>query len=437
MTQLSDELLVSYADGQMNAAQAQAVKAVLADDPQTAQRVAALEVTRAHLQAAFEAMIAPHHETAQATGEAYGDKDDHQASNAPQHGSHPPAPKETPASRSQLDEAELDHEFQALNEPTHRGTSQPTALQPSGASETATPPEEQTSLDDFEPNTSRAEPTAGDSEWGWEDTDWDEAIWDEAWQEDTTAAQNAGWGMTLTAGLLGIWLAGAVTGYFLYEFIAKKEIEAVPVRATKAPRQDLLTLVANAHNLFRKENLEISPESLGNRELMRFILTNFFGRQIPIPDLSRQGLRFTRAQILNLGLPPLTPAPGQRRPIGTVGQTAQIFYLSEESGAVALYIKPGTGKAAITKSQAGRTNVIGWTRGQLNFVLAGEMPHWKLIVLAAAIQRQLTPSNQAHSSLPSTATGTTTKETANQTVAKPAPAATLSASDAIKNKSEM
>jgi anti-sigma factor RsiW len=58
MTELSDELLVAYVDGQLAHKQAQAVDRVLEQDDVIAKRVAALKDAHARLEAAFDAVLA-------------------------------------------------------------------------------------------------------------------------------------------------------------------------------------------------------------------------------------------------------------------------------------------------------------------------------------------------------------------------------------------
>ena len=58
MTELNDELLVAYVDGQLAKDQSKAVERVLEEDLVAAQRVDALRAANAHLETQFEAMLA-------------------------------------------------------------------------------------------------------------------------------------------------------------------------------------------------------------------------------------------------------------------------------------------------------------------------------------------------------------------------------------------
>ena len=58
MTELSDELLVAYVDGQLERKQSRAVEKVLEQDDEIARRVLALKDAHSRLEAAFEAVLA-------------------------------------------------------------------------------------------------------------------------------------------------------------------------------------------------------------------------------------------------------------------------------------------------------------------------------------------------------------------------------------------
>ena len=64
MTELSDELLVAYVDGQLAGKQSSAIERVLAHDDVIARRVAALKKAHRRLEAAFDAMLAGEEEIA-------------------------------------------------------------------------------------------------------------------------------------------------------------------------------------------------------------------------------------------------------------------------------------------------------------------------------------------------------------------------------------
>ena len=70
MTELSDELLVAYVDGQLARKQTQAVEKVLEQDDVIAKRVAALKHAHGRLEAAFEAILTGEEADAAATARA-------------------------------------------------------------------------------------------------------------------------------------------------------------------------------------------------------------------------------------------------------------------------------------------------------------------------------------------------------------------------------
>ena len=71
MTELSDELLVAYVDGQLARRQTQAVEKVLEQDDVIAKRVAALKNAHGRLEAAFEAILTGEEADAAATPTAH------------------------------------------------------------------------------------------------------------------------------------------------------------------------------------------------------------------------------------------------------------------------------------------------------------------------------------------------------------------------------
>ncbi len=70
MTELSDELLVAYVDGQLARKQTQAIDKVLAQDDVIAKRVRALKRAHGRLEAAFEALLAGEEADAMANASA-------------------------------------------------------------------------------------------------------------------------------------------------------------------------------------------------------------------------------------------------------------------------------------------------------------------------------------------------------------------------------
>ena len=80
---------------------------------------------------------------------------------------------------------------------------------------------------------------------------------------------------------------------------------------------------ARAHALLSRASVEVGLESQGNRDLVAFQLAQAIGPNLTVPDLSGQGLRFVRAQLLRSGDEPL----------------AQLLYLGTSGAPLALYAK--------------------------------------------------------------------------------------------------
>ena len=62
---------------------------------------------------------------------------------------------------------------------------------------------------------------------------------------------------------------------------------------------------ARAQALLSRESVEVGLESQGNRDLVAFQLAQAVGPDLTVPDLSGQGFRFMRAQLLRSGDEPL------------------------------------------------------------------------------------------------------------------------------------
>jgi len=240
MTELSDELLVAYVDGQLARKQTQAVEKVLEQDDVIAKRVAALKDAHSRLETAFDAILT-------------GEEADAAATPAP----HPPG---LFIAWSTLGKVSL--------------------------------------------------ATAG-----------------------LVAAffmMLAGFGWPLAAPEFSLQLSGA----------------ADPDYAGSIPpswQED----AARAHALLSRASVEVGLESQGNRDLVAFQLAQAIGPNLTVPDLSGQGLRFVRGQLLRSGDEPL----------------AQLLYLGT-SGAP-LYIP-------LTKSDVEDWRAIGRDTYSKNGLEAGD-----------------------------------------------------------------
>jgi len=277
MTELNDELLVAYVDGQLAAAQSKAIERVLEEDEVAAERVASLRAANEHLESAFEAMIA---------GE----------------------PIPVPA-------AEADAAARA----------------------------------------------SGLRRFG-------------AFLRKSAAFAWVGFGC-----LLG----GAAGGFMFYDTIIADPVPQVrtvaeqpapppvaPAIATPAPATWADDMI-RVQTMLSPETFTFGLESEGNMELTSFQISKTLGTSMTVPDLSRDKLTFQRAQVLQREGKPF----------------AQIAYVAETGDPVALYATPRSGEAA--PMQLGDRDGVGfviWTQGDLDLLLAGNLPDERLGQIARGIE---------------------------------------------------
>ena len=263
MTELSDELLVAYVDGQLARKQTQAVEKVLEQDDVIAKRVAALKHAHGRLEAAFEAIL---------TGE--------EADAAATLTSHPPGLFIAWATlgKVSLASAGLVAAFLMLL----AGFGWPLAT----------------------PEFSRQST-------GVADPDYVGSI-PSSWQEDA----------------------------------------------------------ARAHALLSRASVEVGLESQGNRDLVAFQLAEAIGPNLMVPDLSGEGLRFMRAQLLRSGDEPL----------------AQLLYLGASGAPLALYAKKSEETSPPSFKRYGALGGVAWSQSGIAYLLAGEGDEASLTKLAEAIR---------------------------------------------------
>jgi anti-sigma factor RsiW len=280
MTELSDELLVAYVDGQLACKQTQAVEKVLEHDDVIAKRVASLKDAHSRLEAAFEAIL---------TGE--------EADAAATPGPHPPGLfiAWSTLAKVSLATAGLAAAFVMLL---------------------------------------------------------------------------AGFGWPLATPELPLQSSGAADpGY----------VGSIP----PSWQED----AARAQALLSRASLEVGLDSQGNRDLVAFQLAQAIGPNLAVPDLSGQGLRFMRAQLLQSGNEPL----------------AQILYLGANGAPLALYAKKGEEASAPSFKRYGALGSVAWAQTGIAYLLAGEGDEASLTKLADAIRVEMTTPVKAvpaYSSLP-------------------------------------
>lgn len=264
MTELSDELLVAYVDGQLAPAQSSAVEKVLAQDDVIARRVKAMRHAHRRLEAAFDAILA-------------GEEADA--------GSHPIPPS-------------------------------PGLLIP----------------------------------------------WDTLIKGGLAAA-----GIVFAIGLI---FAGFGWPLATPDFARNAPASADKEYVGSLPK-DWREEVARAQALLSRASLEVGLDSQGNRDFVAVQLGRTIGADLPPPDLSRHGFRFTRAQVLRFGGEPL----------------AQLLYLGTRGAPLALYVKKDGVNAAPRLKRYGEVAGVAWSQGGVAYFLAGEKDEVALLELADAIRK--------------------------------------------------
>lgn len=272
MTELSDELLVAYVDGQLARKQTQAVDKVLEQDDVIAKRVYALKDAHSRLEAAFDAILA-------------GEEADATARPAP----HPPG---------------LFIAWSTLAKVSLASAGLVAAF----------------------------------------------------------VMMLAGFGWPLTAPEFSLQSSGAADPDYVGSIPPSWQEDA-----------------ARAHALLSRASVEVGLESQGNRDLVAFQLAQAIGPNLAVPDLSGQGLRFMRAQLLRSGNEPL----------------AQLLYLGSSGAPLALYARKGEGAAAPSFKRYGALGSVAWSQADIAYLLTGEGDEASLMKLANAIRVETTTPAKA------------------------------------------
>jgi len=131
--------------------------------------------------------------------------------------------------------------------------------------------------------------------------------------------------------------------------------------------------VARAQGLLSRASLEIGADSQSNPDFMAFQIGQAIGSKLTPPDLTAQGYRFTRAQILTFDGEPL----------------AQLLYLGQNGAPLALYAKKSgeSSQPRVTRHEA--ITGIAWSQGGVDYFLAGESNEDSLQRLAEAVRSEL------------------------------------------------
>lgn len=130
--------------------------------------------------------------------------------------------------------------------------------------------------------------------------------------------------------------------------------------------------VVRAQALLGRESLTVSPEGQANQDLIGFQLAQAVGPELKLPDLTAQGFRFMRGQLLRAGDEPV----------------AQLLYLGASGAPLALYAKQGEGAAERDFRSYGVIGSVSWSEDGIVYLLAGELNGPRLTQLADAIKAQ-------------------------------------------------
>jgi len=127
---------------------------------------------------------------------------------------------------------------------------------------------------------------------------------------------------------------------------------------------------ARAQALLSRASVEVGLDSQGNRDLIAFQLAQVIGPRFDLPDLTPQGFRFVRAQLLQFGEEPL----------------AQLLYLGSRGAPLALYVRKGEGTTRPSFQLYGGIGGVAWSQGGWSYLLAGDEAEALLLRLADAVR---------------------------------------------------
>ena len=129
---------------------------------------------------------------------------------------------------------------------------------------------------------------------------------------------------------------------------------------------------ARAQALIGRDTIEVGLDSQSNPDLVSFQLARLVGPNLVLPDLSAQGFRFARAQLLSSDDAPL----------------AQLLYLGASGAPLALYARRGEGDAAPLFKRYGEIGSVAWSQDGMTYLLAGRATELSLLQLADAIRKE-------------------------------------------------
>ncbi len=182
-------------------------------------------------------------------------------------------------------------------------------------------------------------------------------------------------GRFLTAGMIGLLLLlGATAGVTIayYSGFAPAPPPRAKETAQLLPPSNWAEDMAELHAFFTTDTVAVSPDSQTNAEVVKFQLAKL-SNSLTLPDLSANGLKFTRGQLMSY----------------RGSKLMQLIYTSKTEPLVAVYISTGQGQTPVLPGQFGDVKTVSWSARGLRFVIAANMTHEALRALAAVTQAQL------------------------------------------------
>ncbi|MFD0987652.1 anti-sigma factor family protein [Methyloligella solikamskensis] len=330
MTELSDELLVAYVDGQLAKDQNRAIEKVLKQDDVVARRAEALQEAHGRLEFAFESILAGELRT-------LVPKESFRSNPAERLIETEPEPKGWPARMLVLCGIAAGLAGIGLG----------VMLAPRGV---------ETAVETTAPNTSTPETPAPEP----------------AGPFETPATMRAG----VEAPMETVKAKSPSLGAYNTPATLTADMALAPPAPPPAPPAPEPATwqerAAQAHALVSRESLEVSIESQKNPYLLSFQLTKAIGQNVRGPDLRPDGYRFIRAQVLRL----------EGKPI------AQMLYLPESGSPLALYATPGGEDAPPDFLKEGPVGAVKWSEGGIAYLLAAEAGEEDLLRIAEKIRNE-------------------------------------------------
>ncbi len=151
---------------------------------------------------------------------------------------------------------------------------------------------------------------------------------------------------------------------------------AATVQVGRATPKRWYEALASRHKKDAAQLIDRYEGKSRNKELALFQFNNQDVAPELIPALKEDQLVFIGASLIRAG--------GQ--------QYARLTYRDISNGAVPVGLYVGTnngGSLTLERGYDGDDNYVRWTQGQRSYMLIGPVPHWRLIVLSVAVQRQI------------------------------------------------